>query len=142
MATQDLIEPFPLVPQRPKANVTHERRNVSQTTAKPRLLRFPANLEVALAVARAKVREAQKIQCLWTSPLRAGIPLCKSTKLDEFGLARLQGQRKFIEALAEDSLDSFSIFPILEANHKVINVPDQVGLPFESRLDHLFEPEV
>src|ERR1039458_2705114 len=56
-----LIEPLPLVPQRPMPNVTHELRNVGQTAAKPRLLRLPTNLEVALAVARAVVRKAQKI---------------------------------------------------------------------------------
>src|ERR1022692_1974461 len=85
---------------------------------------------------------SQKIERLRAFPLRAGVPLCKSAKLNELGFARLQGQRKFIKALAEDSLDSFSIFPILEADHEVIDVPDQVGLPFESRLDHLFKPEV
>src|ERR1019366_6294524 len=142
MATQDLIEPLPLVPQRPMPNVAHERGQVSQTAAKPRLLRLPTNLEVALAVARAEVRKPQKIERLRAFPLRAGVPLCKSAKLNELGFARLQGQRKFIKALAEDSLDSFSIFPILEADHEVIDVPDQVGLPFESRLDHLFKPEV
>ena len=123
-------------------NVAHERRQIGQTAAKSRLLRLPTDLEVALAIARAEVRKAQKIQRLGASSLRAGVPLCKSAKLDELGLARLQGQRKFIEALAKDGLNSFSIFPILEANHKVIDVPDQIGLPFESRFDYLLEPEV
>src|SRR5437868_59579 len=115
-------------------NVAHERRQIGQAATKPRLLRLPTNLEVTLAIARAEVRKPEKIQRLGASALRAGVPLCKSTKLNEFGFARLQGQRKFIEAFGEDILNSFSIFPILEANYELIDVPDQVGLPFESRL--------
>lgn len=125
-------------------NVAHEHRQIGQTATKPRLLRVPTNLEVALAIARAEVQHTkpQKIQRLGASSLRAGVPLCKSTKLNEFGFARLQGQRKFIEALAEDIPNSFSIFPILAADYEVIDVPDQVGLLFESRLNNLLEPQV
>ena len=58
VATKGLIEPTDLILQRPVPNVTHELPEGGQAAAKSRLLRFPANLVVAVAVAIAVVAPA------------------------------------------------------------------------------------
>src|ERR1700736_4134136 len=69
VATKGLIEPTDLILQRPVPNVTHELPEGGQAAAKSRLLRFPANLVVAVAVARAVMGKAQKEKGLWTLTL-------------------------------------------------------------------------
>jgi hypothetical protein len=39
-------------------------------------------------------------------------------------------------------LYSISVVPILEADYKVIDIPDQMSLASQSRFDLPFEPEV
>lgn len=99
MASKDLIEPIDLVLEGPVPNVTHQLGKAGHATAKPRLLRFPANLVFAVAIARAKMGKPQKRERLRSLPLHAGLPLRKTTKLDQFGLARLQLKRELLQSL-------------------------------------------
>jgi hypothetical protein len=142
VATKDLIEPKDLVLQGPVPNVTHQRREVGHTAAKPRLLRFATHLVVAVAIAGAVMGEAQKRKRLWTFTLHAGLSPRKTTKLNQLGLAGFQCKRKFIQPLAQNRLNSISVVPILETDYKVVDVPDQVSLASQSRFDLPFEPQV
>ena len=119
MATKGLIESTDLILEGPVPNVTHELPKGDQGTAKSRLLRFPADLVVAFAIARAVMGKSQKEKGLWTLTLHAGLPLRKSTKLHQLGLTGLQGKRVFIQPLAQNRLNSVSVFPKLEANYEV-----------------------
>src|SRR6516165_4263191 len=87
MATKDLVEPLDLVPERPVPNVAHDFRKVCDTAAKSRLLRFPADLVFAIAIARAEVGKPQERERFRMFPLHAGLLLRKSTKLHKPGLA-------------------------------------------------------
>jgi hypothetical protein len=142
VATKDLIESKDLVLERPVPNIAHELPEIGHSAAKSRLLRLATNLVVAFAIARAVVGKAQKRERLWALALHAGLPLRKSTKLNQLGLARLQRKREFIESLAQNRLNSFSVFPKLEADYKVIDIPHQISLASQSRFDLPFEPEV
>src|SRR5664279_1445695 len=57
VATKDLIEPKDLVLEGPVPNVTHQRREVGHTAAKPRLLRFATHLVVAFALSLIHISE-------------------------------------------------------------------------------------
>jgi hypothetical protein len=78
------------------SNVTHERRKTDHAAAKSRLLRLPANLVVAFAIARAVMGKAQERKGLWTLTLHASLPLRKSTELHQLGLAGLHSKLEFI----------------------------------------------
>jgi hypothetical protein len=86
-------------------------------------VRIP-NLKVTFLVARAIQREAQKIDRLRASPaVLARVSLREPTKLDELRLGRFQSQVKLSQSFAKSVLDTESIRSILEAHHKVIDVP-------------------
>ena len=60
MLAKDLVDRIGLLPQRPVPNLAHELRQSGNTTAKSRLLRLSPELEVAFAVTRAVMDEAQE----------------------------------------------------------------------------------
>ena len=142
VAAKGLIEPADLILNRPVPNIAHELPETGHSAAKSRLLRLSANLVVAVAIARAVVGKAQKRERLWALALHAGLPLRKSTKLHQLGLARLQGKREFTQPLAQNRLNSFSVFPKLEADYKVIDVPYQICLAPKARFDNPLKPQV
>src|SRR5437879_4129948 len=123
VATKGLVEPADLVLERPVPHSAHELPEIGHSAAKSRLLRLSANLVVAFAIARAVVGKTQKRKRLWARTLHAGVPLRKSTKLHQFGLARFQSKREFIQSFAQNRLNSFSVFPKLEADYEVIDIP-------------------
>jgi Lon protease (S16) C-terminal proteolytic domain len=75
---------------------------------------------------RAVEREAQEVDGLPLCASTARVRLGKSTECDELGLGRLQFQVEPRQAFAQRVLDPKSILPILETQHKVIDVPHQV----------------
>jgi hypothetical protein len=100
-------------------------------------LKLPFRLRVQYS------REAQKVDRLRTLPAAfARVSLCESTKFDELGLGRFQGQAELPQPLAQSLLNSKGIFSVLETQHKVVDVSQHVGFAPQARLDHALEPEV
>jgi len=86
-------------------------------------------LKVPFPIASAVQSETQKINRLWAvSATLAGIALREASKFNEFGLRRFQSQAKLPQSLAQRILDTKGVRAILETQHKVVNVPHQIGL--------------
>src|SRR6266404_5739410 len=133
VATKGLVEPADLVLERPVPHIAHELPEIGHSAAKSRLLRLSANLVVAFAIARAVVGKTQKRKRLCALALHAGLPLRKSTKLNQLGLDRFQSKRELIQSLAQNRLNSFSVFPELEAEYEGIDMPDKISLATQER---------
>src|SRR5688572_22320931 len=94
----------------------------------PSLFRPRPNPKVAFQVARAVQREAQRIDRLRASSTPLACPPARTaTTFDELGFRRFQGQAEFSQSLAQDILDAKRIRAILETQHKVVDVPPQIG---------------
>src|SRR5450830_154138 len=87
------------------------------------LHRQTSNLEQALSVGTAAMRESEKVERfrLLLSPSFA-VCRCKSTKLDQPRLRRVQGQPKFIQSLLHCGKETSGCFSILESEHTVIGI--------------------
>jgi hypothetical protein len=71
--------------------------------------------------------EAQKVDRLRAPPAAfARVSLCESTKFDELGLARFQGQAELPQPLAQSLLNAKGIVSVLETQHKVVDVSQHV----------------
>jgi hypothetical protein len=73
-------------------------------------------------------REAQKVDRLRTfTPVFARVPLCEAAKFYQFGLGRFQrsGRTSPVFCSAPAGAEEH----ILEAHHKVVDIPRQIGLP-------------
>ena len=107
----------------------HQILQAHECTLQARLFGAHPNPKVAFQIARAIQRKAQKIDGLRTfAPVLARLPLCEAPKLNQFGLGRFQGEAELPQSFAQHLLDPKSIRPILEAHHKVVDIPHQIGL--------------
>ena len=87
--------------------------------------------------------KTQKVYCLRAfSPSFASVPVSKSTKFNELRLSRFERQTEFLQASAQNVLESNSILSILETHHKVIDVAHQIRLSPQSGFDGVLEPKV
>ena len=99
-----------------------------ETTPQPGLLGSHTNKKVTFPITRTVQREPQKVDRFRALPvvflrMLVGEP----TKFDELGLAGFQCQVELPQPLTQFFLEAESIRPILEAHHKVIYIPHQVG---------------
>jgi hypothetical protein len=130
MAAQNVVEIVDLFLDRQMPYLAHQRLQWRETAPQARFLGAHPNLKVAFQVARAVQGEAQKIDRLWAPPaVLTRVSLREPTELNELRLGRFQIQVKLSQSFAESILDTESIRSILEAHHKVIDVPHQGFAP-------------
>jgi hypothetical protein len=63
------------------------------------------------------------------------VSLGKSSKFHKLGLRRLQAQRKLCQPFKQGCLNSMGIRPILEAQHKIVDVPHQISFALQTGLN-------
>jgi hypothetical protein len=70
----------------------------------------------------------------------ARVSLREPPKLDQLGLGRFQREAEPSQPIPQCVLKAQSILAILEAHHKVVDIPHEVGLPSQARFSHALEP--
>src|SRR5262249_24570495 len=91
-------------------------------------LRSSLDLEVALPIACAVVREAQEAEGLWPLlPLRGGVSLGKAPKRDETGLFGGEFEPELVQPLCQQPVDAERIRAVLKAEYKIVQIADPIG---------------
>jgi len=125
------------------ANAAHGLLEVMNGSLHARLVRTPANLKAALAIARAIVGEAEEVERLgFLAALTLRVSLRKSAKGYPPSFRRFELQMKLAEPTAQDGIKALGIPLVLKTHHEVIQIPDPVGFAFQVGLHGLLKPQI
>jgi len=112
-------------------------------SAKPLRLSAPLDPKVSFSTAPTNVGEAEKVEGLGPSqsflrPIRLG----PSAKVEETGFVLVKFQTKRCEPFAQLSQELLGVVPILEADDKVVSIPDDTHVAPRLSRTPLMRPEV
>ena len=126
VATQDFGQPCADLPNRfvsPSFQRISDRR---EARSQPLFHRQSQYLEAPLAGLRAAVREAEKVERLWSSfSSLVALRLCVAAKLDQPRLLRVERQSKFGKAFVHCCQKPSCFVFVLESKHAVVSVSNQ-----------------
>lgn len=125
-----------LVVQRVMANLAHERLKLLQRAPETPFLGPAADLEPALLIARAVMREAQEVQGVRRRPaVLLRIAGGEAPKRNPAGFGRFEGQSKRTEPAAQYVLKALRVPLVFKAPDKVVNIAHQVRFTFQPGFD-------
>ena len=143
VSTEHWIEMIHLILERQVPHLPHLVMQAHERASQSCLFCTHTNPKVAFLIARAVQGKAQEVNRLRAFPATfAGVSMRKSTKFDELGLFRFQGQTELSQPLFKCLLSAESVRSILETQHEVVDISHHAGLAPKPRLDHTLEPQI